>query len=125
MRNLLKNLFSLWMVWAIALPPLQAFSALPVAANSEPCAMHAAADAHQLAGHPGAAKTPCSNCKHCNERDCDSDDCGAGSCSGMHLQPAVLSSLAPDLFRAAATGEGLPPGGIASHTDPPPLPPPV
>ncbi len=129
MRKLLKNLFSLWMAWAIALAPLQAFSAMPAAADSEACAMHAAAAAHQQPGvhpgHHGVILKPCADCPHCNQHDCDSDECTSGSCSGMHLQPAVLGSPAAELLRAAALADGLPASAIASRTDPPPLPPPV
>jgi uncharacterized membrane protein len=129
MRKLLKNLFSLWLVWAIALLPLQAFSALPAPATGEPCVMHAAAAAHQHggahAGHGDASHTPCSTCDYCSQHDCDGDDCAAGSCSGMQLQPAMLSLRLAEPYRAAATGDGLPGSGIASRSDPPPLPPPV
>jgi hypothetical protein len=129
MSKLLKNLLSLWMVWAIALLPLQAFSALPVPANSEPCPMHTTAAEHQHggqhAGHRDASQTPCSTCQSCDQHDCDGDDCAAGSCSGMHLQPAMLSTRLAELYPAAGNGDGLPWSGMASRTDPPPLPPPV
>lgn len=129
MRKLVKNLVSLWMVMAIAMLPLQAFSAPPAPGEDEPCAMHSTASAHQHAGAQasqyGDMQTPCSDCQQCDEHGCDSDTCSTGGCSGMQVQPALLPTQAAALFRAVVSAERVPVTGIRSRTDPPPLPPPV
>ena len=128
MHKLLKQLLSLWVIWSMALLPLQSYGASPAAATSEPCMMHAAATQHQHAGghdsHYDKSQSTCPNCRLCEQHDCDGDDCTAGSCSGMQLQPAMLSLRLAELQRSLAGGDALPPRGIASRTDPPPLPPP-
>jgi hypothetical protein len=129
MHKLLKKLLSLWVIASIALLPLQSFGALSAPAASEPCMKQAAATEHQhVGGHDGHHDTGhslCPTCRLCEQHDCDGDDCAAGSCSGMQLQPAMLPLRLTELQRGIPGGDGLPPSGIASRTDPPPLPPPV
>jgi len=123
MRKLLKHLASLWMVLAIALLPLQAFSATASAAGSEPCASHtAASESH--AGHHAEAPSG-DGCPHCNQQDCDPDDCSGGSCSGLHLHPAIPFCVTVQLYFGAVAADALPASGVLSRSDPPPLRPPV
>ena len=129
MRKVLKKLLSLWVIWSIALLPLQSFGALPAPVTSEPCMVHAAAAEHQHAGRhdgqPDTGESPCPSCKSCDQHDCDGDDCTAGDCSGLQLQPAMLPLRLAELPRGVPGADALPASGIASRTDPPPLPPPV
>lgn len=123
MRELLKHFASLWMVLAIALSPLQAFSATATVAASKPCASHTAAS-EPHAGHHAQAPTD-DGCPHCNQQDCDPDDCPGGSCSVLHLHPAILFCLTAQLYSGATAADALPASGILSRSDPPPLRPPV
>jgi hypothetical protein len=129
MPKLLKNLLSLWMVLAIALPPLQAFGALSAPVDAEPCAMQSTASAHEYTGaqasQHGDMQTRCFDCQQCDQQGCDGDTCSTGGCSGMQVQPALLPTQPAVLFRAAVSAERVPVTGIRSRTDPPPLPPPV
>jgi hypothetical protein len=129
MRKVLKKLLSLWLVWSIALLPVQTFGALPAPATGEPCMMHGTVTGHphgsEQAGHPDTSQAPCSSCKSCDQHDCDGDACAAGSCASMQLQPAILSLRLAERYRAAARGSASPASGLVSRTDPPPLPPPV
>ena len=123
MRNLLKHFASLWIVLAIALSPLQAFSATASAASSKPCTSHmAASESH--AGHHAQAPTG-DGCPHCTQQDCDADDCSGGSCSGLHLHPAIPFCVTAQLYSGVAAADAQPAGGILSRSDPPPLRPPV
>jgi hypothetical protein len=128
MHKVLKKFLSLWVIWSIALLPLQSFGAFPAPATSEPCMMGAGATERQHAGghhsHHDTGHSLCPTCRLCEQHDCDGDDCAAGSCSGMQLQPAMLPLRLTELQRGIPGGDGLPPSGIASRADPPPLPPP-
>ena len=128
MHKLLKKLLSLWVIWSIALLPLQSFGALSAPAASEPCTMQPAATRHQHAGghdgHHDTGQSLCPTCRLCQQHDCDGDDCAAGGCSGLQLPPAMLPLRLVELQPGLLGGDALPPSGIASRTDPPPLPPP-
>jgi hypothetical protein len=132
MRRLSKNFLTLWVVLALVVTPLQAFTAGGDAAEpaAAPCASHSVAEADSghlsHVAHHATANTPTPHCRGCCDRDCQhGDECTSQGCVAFHLQPATIGGASP--YHAANSTARIPllPKTVISRSDPPPLRPPV
>lgn len=132
MRNLSKNLMTLWLAVALVLSPLQAMTAGTdgAATDAAPCAMNLAAEADSRSGahdsHRVAPDSTASHCPACSEHTCNQGgECSSQGCFGFHLQPAVITGIRLQHISNSDARAILQPTIIVSRTDPPLLRPPV
>ena len=132
MRNLMKNLMSLWLAVTLVFAPLQAMTAgIPGAGtDAEPCAMDMDAEADSQSdshdSHRVGQDSAASQCPSCSDHDCNQGgECSSQGCAGFHVQPATIAVILLHHSGNSDPRVRVEPTLIASRTDPPLLRPPV
>jgi len=132
MRNLSKNLMTLWLAVTLVLMPLQAMTAdIAGAANAAPpCAMpmDAGVDS-QLGAHEAHGvnqESADSHCQACSDHSCQQGgECSGQSCVSCLVQAAAISGIHLNDSNPSDPAVSLQPTLVISRTEPPPLRPPV
>gem|GEM_PF-3157229 len=132
MRNLPKNLMSLWLAVALIIAPLQAMAAGIAGAGTDaaPCAMNMGAEADSRSGshdsHRVGQDSAASQCPSCSDHDCNQGgECSSQGCVSFHVQPAAIAGIRLHHIGNSDPRTILQPTIIVSRSDPPLLRPPV
>jgi len=132
MRNLTKNLMTLWLAVALIIAPLQAMTAGIAGAGTDaaPCAMNMTAEADSQPGahdsHRVNRDSATSHCPSCSDHTCNQvGECASQGCVSFHVQPAASGGIRFHHISNSDLRTTLQPSIVVSRTDPPPLRPPV
>ncbi|HHO69003.1 MAG TPA: hypothetical protein ENK12_08235 [Gammaproteobacteria bacterium] len=117
MGEQVQKILSLWLVLALLMAPVPAFSAPAPVPGSDHCM------SRMDAGRNDDQATTA--CRHCQGNDCQSHACGDSGCSPCHATGTPPDTPLLSLIDFSQALYALPAARSPSRADPPPLRPPL